>query len=143
MTDQPYLSDMLNLNMPKGLVVSIVDDDPSVCEGLQDLLHSMGVVAETFNRADEFLQSNRLDSTLCLIADVQMPGMSGLELHDHLIRSGRAVPTILITAFPKDADRALAMRTGVCCYLSKPFSETDLLSCIRSTIASPGAGAPA
>ena len=70
-------------------------------------------------------------------------GLVMLELHDHLIRSGRAVPTILITAFPKDADRALAMRTGVCCYLSKPFSETDLLSCIRSTIASPGAGAPA
>jgi FixJ family two-component response regulator len=129
---------MLKFEMPEGLVVSIVDDDPSVCEGLQDLLNSMGVAAETFSRADDFLQSGRLDSTSCLIADVQMPGMTGLELYDHLIKSGRTVPTILITAFPKDADRAQAKRTGVCCYLAKPFSETDLLSCIQSTVASPG-----
>jgi FixJ family two-component response regulator len=131
---------MSKLNIPKGLVVSIVDDDPSVCEGLQDLLNSMGLVAETFRGADEFLKSDRLETTSCLIADVQMPGMTGLELHDHLIKSGRSVATILITAFPKDADKALAMRTGVYCYLPKPFSETDLLSCIRSTFASPEAG---
>jgi FixJ family two-component response regulator len=131
---------MSKLEIPKGLVVSIVDDDPSVCEGLQDLLNSMGLAAETFSRADDFLKSGRLDSTSCLIADVQMPGMTGLELYNHLIKSGRTVPTILITAFPKDTDRAQAMRTGVSCYLAKPFSETDLLSCIRSTVASPGPG---
>jgi FixJ family two-component response regulator len=96
------------------------------------------LAAETFSRADDFLQSDRLDSTSCLIADVQMPGMTGLELYDHLIQSGRTVPTILITAFPKDTDRAQALRTGVYCYLAKPFSETDLLSCIQSTVTSPG-----
>jgi FixJ family two-component response regulator len=138
-----YLSIMLNVEMPKGLVVSIVDDDPSVCEGLHDLLNSMGLVAETFQCADDFLKSDRLDITSCLIADIQMPGMSGLALHDHLVRSGRPVATILITAFPRDADRAHAMRTGVHCYLPKPFSEEALLDCIRSTIAPPAAGQPA
>jgi FixJ family two-component response regulator len=120
--------------MPKRLVVSIVDDDPSVCEGLLDLLSSMGFAAEAFARADDFLKSDRLDSTCCLIADVQMPGMTGLELHDHLIRSGKAIPTILITAFPKDTDRARALRAGVHCYLPKPFSEMDLLSCIHAAL---------
>jgi FixJ family two-component response regulator len=127
--------------MPNELVVSIVDDDPSVSEGLMDLLHSMGFIAQTFQRADEFLQSSRVDSTLCLIADVQMPGMTGIELHDALIKSGKTVPTILITAFPKEADRVRVARTGVHCYLSKPFSEQELLSCIRSALG-PSAPAP-
>jgi FixJ family two-component response regulator len=115
-------------------MVSIVDDDPSVSEGLLDLLNSMGFVAEAFQRADEFLESGRVDSTSCLIADVQMPGMTGIELHDKLVKSGKTVPTILITAFPKEADRVRVKRTGVHCYLSKPFSEQELLSCIRSAL---------
>jgi FixJ family two-component response regulator len=127
--------------MPDELVVSIVDDDPSVSEGLMDLLNSMGFVAETFPGADEFLQSSRVNTTSCLIADVQMPGMTGIELHDTLIKSGKTVPTILITAFPKEADRLRVARTGVRCYLSKPFSEQELLSCIRSALG-PSAPAP-
>jgi FixJ family two-component response regulator len=138
-TAKPHFGLMLNVEMPKGLVVSIVDDDSSVSEGLQDLLNSMGLIADTFRCADDFLKSDRLNTTSCLIADVQMPGMSGLALHDHLMRAGRRVPTIL-TAFPRDADRAHAMRTGVHCCLPKPFSEEDLLACIRSTFASPAAG---
>ena len=112
-------------------MVSIVDDDPSVCEGLVDLLSSMGFIAESFPSADEFLKSGRPETTSCLIADVQMSGMSGLDLHDHLVQSGTIIPTILITAFPKDADRGRALRTGVKCYLAKPFSESDLLACIQ------------
>jgi FixJ family two-component response regulator len=127
---------MLNLTLPEGRVVSIVDDDLSVCEGLQDLLNSLGLAAETFQGADAFLQSERLDQTACLIADVQMPGMTGLELYDHLVKSGRSVPTILITAFPKDADRAHAIQTGVQCYLPKPFDEQDLLACVERTLVS-------
>jgi len=119
-------------------MVSIVDDDPSVCEGLMDLLSSMGFAVEAFERADEFLKTDRPDTTSCLIADVQMPGMSGLELHEHLVRSGKIIPTILITAFPKDADRGRALRTGVKCYLAKPFSESDLLTCIQSGLNSRG-----
>jgi len=129
--------------MPRKLMVSIVDDDPSVCEGLLDLLSSMGFAAEAFPRADEFLKSDRLDKTSCVIADVQMPGMSGLELHDHLVRSGKRVPVILITAFPKEADRGRALRTGVACYLAKPFSESDLITCIQSALKPRGAGADA
>jgi FixJ family two-component response regulator len=124
-------------------MVSIVDDDPSVCEGLLDLLSSMGFQAEAFPGADDFLKSDRADRTSCLIADVQMPGMSGLDLHDHLVRAGKKVPTILITAFPKDADRGRALRTGVACYLAKPFSEDDLVTCIQSALRPRGAGADA
>jgi FixJ family two-component response regulator len=126
--------------MPGIPMVSIVDDDPSVCEGLMDLLSSMGFAAEAFQRADDFLKSDHPDKTSCLIADVQMPGMSGLELHDRLVQSGKIIPTILITAFPRAADRGRALRTGVRCYLSKPFSESDLLACIQSGLGSPGAG---
>ena len=115
-------------------VIAIVDDDPSVREGTMDLLNSMGFIAETFRRADEFLKSNRLHSTSCLISDVRMPGMSGLELHNHLVGSGKVIPIILITAFPDDADRARALRAGVFCYLAKPFNENELLACIQSAL---------
>jgi FixJ family two-component response regulator len=116
-------------------VISIVDDDPSVREATMDLLNAMGFIAETFRHADEFLKSNRLHSTSCLIADVQLPGMTGLELYDRLVGSGNAVPTILITAFPDDKDRRRALRAGVSCYLSKPFSDSDLLVCVKSALA--------
>lgn len=120
--------------MPKRPVISIVDDDPSVREGTMDLLKSMGFVAETFQSADDFLESNRLHGTSCLIADVQLPGMTGFELYEHLVGSGTAVPTILITAFPDDKDRARALRAGVSCYLAKPFNENELLVCLMSAL---------
>jgi len=113
------------------LVISVIDDDPAVREGTIDLLNSAGFAAETFTDADEFLKSGRADDASCVVADMRMPGMSGLELHDHLLRAGKNIPTILITGFPKQADRARALESGVCCYLSKPFSEKDLLSYIR------------
>src|SRR6266478_1266136 len=112
-------------------VISIVDDDQSFREGTRDLIEAMGFLAETFRRADEFLKSNALDGTSCLIADVQMPGMTGLELHDRLLRSGKVIPTILITAFPNSKDRARALQAGVVCYLSKPFNESELPTCIQ------------
>jgi len=115
-------------------VISIIDDDPSVREGTMDLLNSMGFAAEAFERANDFLNSNRLQSTACLIADVQMPGMTGLELHNRLVGSGNTIPTILITAFPNDRDRARALQNGVRCYLTKPFNETELLTCIREAL---------
>jgi FixJ family two-component response regulator len=120
--------------VPKKPVISIVDDDPSVREGTMDLLNSMGFTAEPFERADDFLKSNCLHSTSCLISDVRMPGMTGLELHNRLVGSGNAIPTILITAFPNDRDRARALQAGVKCYLTKPFNEDDLLACIRSAL---------
>ena len=126
--------------MPKKPVISIVEDDPSVREGTMDLLNSMGFIAKPFQRADDFLKSNCHPSTSCLIADVRMPGMSGLELHNRLIGSGNLIPTILITAFPNDRDRERALQAGVKCYLTKPFNEDDLLACIRSALEYRGTG---
>jgi FixJ family two-component response regulator len=126
--------------VPKKPVISIVDDDPSVREGTVDLLDSMGFIAEPFERADDFLKSNRLHSTSCLISDVRMPGMTGLELHNRLVESGNVIPTILITAFPNDRDRERALQAGVKCYLTKPFNEDDLLACIRSALEYRGTG---
>jgi FixJ family two-component response regulator len=120
--------------MPNKLVISIVDDDQSVRAGVADLLEAMGFTAETFRHADEFLQFNRLRATACLIADVRLPGMSGLDLYHHLLWSGRIVPTILITAFPDDEDRTRALRAGVHCYLAKPFKESELSACIHSAL---------
>jgi FixJ family two-component response regulator len=115
-------------------IISIIDDDPSVREGTMDLLNSMGLAADTFEHASAFLNSSRLHSTSCLIADVQMPGMSGLELYECLVSSGNAIPTILITAFPNHRDRTRAREAGVECYLTKPFSESELLACIREAL---------
>jgi FixJ family two-component response regulator len=119
-------------------MVSIVDDDHSVRDGLVDLVKSMGFEAETFERGEHFLQSKDVDRTNCLITDMRMDGMSGLELHEHLVESGRRIPTIVITAFPKDRDRQRALRSGVLCYLAKPFDEQQLIDCITSVL---GAGA--
>ena len=126
--------------MQKKPVISIVDDDESVREGMTDLVKSMGFIAEAFQRAEDFLKSSRLHSTSCLIADVQMPEMSGLELYEGLVKSGNRIPTILITAFPSDRDRALALRSGVACYLVKPFNDDDLLACIRSALGARAGG---
>jgi FixJ family two-component response regulator len=103
--------------MPRKPVVSIVDDDPSVRDGTVDLLNSLGYMAEAFDSAADFLNATRCHGTSCLIVDVQLPGMSGLELYENLVASGRAVPTIVITAFPDERDRARALRAGVSFYL--------------------------
>lgn len=118
--------------MPNRSVIAIVDDDPAVREGVTDLLNSMGFVSESFQSAEEFLGSDHLGSTACLITDGRMSGMSGFELHNRLVASGKRIPTILITAFPEEADRARALGAGMFCYLPKPFNDNDLLACLRS-----------
>jgi FixJ family two-component response regulator len=120
--------------MPTKSVISIVDDDESVRESTADLIRSMGFDTKSFPRAESFLRSRTIGRTACLIADVRMPGMTGIELHDRLVGTGNAIPTILITAYPNDRDRAQAMRSGVICYLSKPFGEAELLSCIHAAL---------
>jgi FixJ family two-component response regulator len=122
--------------VPKKPVISIVDDDDSVREGTMDLFNAMGLSAVVFPRADDFLKSNHLRSTCCVIADVQMPGMTGLDLHDCLIESGILIPTILITAYPDDRDRVRALAAGVICCLAKPYNQDELLSCVRSALGS-------
>jgi FixJ family two-component response regulator len=110
-------------------LIAIVEDDASVCEALQGLVEAFGFAAEAFSSAEEFLQSERLNDTACLITDVQLPGMSGLQLQNHLSLSGSRIPIIVITAFPGDDRRALA--EGAICFLRKPVVKEDLLTCIR------------
>ena len=122
------------VELVKKPVISIVDDDESVREATKGLMKAFGFVAEAFPGAEDFLKSDRLRETACLIADVQMPGMSGLELHSRLAASGKPIPTILITAYPDERVRERALRAGVICYLIKPFNEDELLDCIRSAL---------
>ena len=120
--------------MPKPAVIAIVDDDLSVREALTSLVRSLGYGTIAFGCAEDLLKSKRRLSVSCLIADVQMPGMSGLQLYDQLVASGKPLPTILITAFPDERTRERALQAGVICYLAKPFSEDDLLACIHSSL---------
>jgi FixJ family two-component response regulator len=118
-------------------VIAIVDDDQSVREALTSLVRSLGYVATAFECAEDLLKSRRRRNVSCMIADVQMPGMTGIELHNRLVASGEPIPTILITAFPDERSRERALQAGVIGYLTKPFSEDDLLACIRSTLKAP------
>jgi len=114
-------------------LISVVDDDESVREATKGLMQSLGYTAAAFPSAEDFLEMTR---TACLIADVNMPGMSGLDLHRRLSASGKPFPTILITAYPDERVREGAINAGVICYLSKPFDEGDLLSCISTALPS-------
>jgi FixJ family two-component response regulator len=118
----------------KASVIAIVDDDHSVREALTSLVRSLGYVAMAFECAEDLLKSTRRRNVSCVIADVQMPGITGLELHNRLVTSGKPIPTILITAFPDERSRERALQAGVIGYLIKPFSEDDLLACIRSSL---------
>jgi len=120
----------------KKLLVSVVEDDRYVRESMRRLMRSLGYSVEAFPSAADFLASPRLAETACLIADVQMPGMTGIDLYGHLIDAGYAVPTILVTAYPDDADRSRALNDGVICYLRKPVDETRLLQCLRTALRS-------
>ena len=110
--------------------IAIVDDDESVREATTGLLRSLGFIAKGFATPEEFLKSNRLKITSCLIADVQMPDTSGLALFGRLTAAGTPIPTILITAYPDEDVRARALSAGIRHYLIKPFSEADLIAAI-------------
>ena len=97
----------------KKVLVSVVEDDPFLRESMCRLMRSLGYTVDNFSSAVDFLASPRLAETACLIADIHMPAMTGLELHRRLIDTGNAIPTILVTAFPNDADRARALKDGV------------------------------
>ncbi|WP_205960446.1 response regulator transcription factor [Ramlibacter henchirensis] len=116
--------------MPQSALVAIVDDDPSIRDTTQDLLASAGLDAETFVSAQQLLDSGHLDRVACVVADMRMPGMSGLALHEHVAASGGSVSTILITAYPDEATRRRALKAGVIAYLTKPFAGDELLDCI-------------
>ena len=120
--------------MAKAPLISIVDDDESAREGLSDLVEAMGFAVKSFMRAQDFLQSKSLRNTACLITDIRMPEMGGQQLHNLLVASKRVIPTIMITAFPTERERAQALQAGVVCYLAKPVAESDLLACLTSAL---------
>jgi FixJ family two-component response regulator len=115
-------------------IVMIVDDDESMRRAARRLIKSFGFAVETFASADDFLASGRLEETACLVLDVQMPGLNGLELQSHLIASRHQIPIIFITAFTDETARARALAAGAIGYLVKPFVETNLLNCITQAL---------
>jgi FixJ family two-component response regulator len=111
-------------------MISIIDDDPSVREATKGLMRSLGYATATFASAEEFLQSGRVIDSSCVISDIKMPGMSGIELQSQLTANGHCVPIIFVTAFPEERMRKRAMKAGALCFLSKPFSEETLIECL-------------
>jgi FixJ family two-component response regulator len=124
----------------KGPLIAIVDDDESIRDTTKDLLESAGFSAAAFARAAGLLKSRRLSQVCCLIADMRMPKMTGLELHQHLVASNRAIPTILMTAYPDERTQAQAIKANVVGYLIKPFAADELLTCVRRALRRRGVG---
>ena len=120
--------------MSKAPLIAIVEDDLFVRGSMRRLLRSLGYPVEAFPSAADFLAFRGLDDTACLIADIQMPGMTGLELYARLIEAGHKIPTILVTAYPDEARRARALKDGIVCYLLKPFDDNDLVDCVRKAV---------
>ena len=116
-------------------VISIVDDNESFRRATAGLIKSLGYAAASFGSAEEFLRSERLDDTACLISDVQMPGMSGIELQSRLAIRGHRLPIIFVTAYPESNVRQQALACGALGFLNKPFSEQELISCIDQALA--------
>ena len=117
-----------------GSVVMIVDDDDSMRRAARRLVKSFGLGVDTFASAEDFLASGRLGETACLVLDVHMPGLSGIELQSKLIAEGHHIPVIFITAFADEKTQARALEAGAYAYLIKPFDEDDLLEGIRRAL---------
>jgi len=115
-------------------IISIVDDDIAIGESIAELLLTVGLSTDVFTSAEEFLASERLAKTSCLIADIKMPGIGGLELQKLVAEKGYHFPVIFITAFENSKVRVAAEKAGAIGFLSKPFSEEDLFTCIRKAL---------
>lgn len=116
-------------------LISVVDDDQSFRDSMRRLLKSLGYSVAAFPSAAEFLASPNLDATACLVSDIQMPAMTGIELFRHLLETGRRIPTILVTAYPDVHVEERMLALGVECYLPKPLEESILIRCLRSAFA--------
>lgn len=115
-------------------MISIVDDDECVREAIRGLLRSLGYMATTYASAEDFLDSNGVNDTSCLITDVHMPGLSGVELYRRLIADGSAPPTIFVTGLPDESTRNQALAAGAVAFLSKPFGEKSLIDCLEAAL---------
>jgi len=117
-------------------VISIIDDDELVRDAVQGLVRSLGYPAAAFASAEDYLQSDSVGESSCLIADVQMPGMGGVELQEFLIAEGNPTPIIFMTAFFDEKVRARVLNAGGCCYLKKPLDENILVQCLEKALKS-------
>src|ERR1700758_2470454 len=122
--------------MTKNNLIAVVEDDQPFRESMRKLMTALGYAVEVFPSGADFLASPLLTATACLVTDFQMPGMTGLELHRHLVDAGYAIPTIVVTAYPDEAVRRSALNGGVVCYLCKPVDDEHLERCLRSALAS-------
>ena len=116
-------------------IISIVDDDKSVREATQIFVGSLGYAVSTFASAEEFLHSDHIHDTSCLITDVQLSGMSGIDLQNLLIADRHGIPVIFVTAFLEEGVRARALKSGAFGYLSKPFRDDCLITCLEKALA--------
>jgi FixJ family two-component response regulator len=121
-------------------MIVIVDDDESVREATKFLVMSLGHPVLTFASAEEYLGSDQVLATACLISDLKMPGMSGVELQKRLIAEGHRIPTIFVTAFFDEEVRSHALRAGALGFLSKPFKDQSLIECLNKVLQSDGPG---
>ena len=121
--------------MPKMPVIAIVDDDELFRRATTSFVRSLGYGTASYDLAEAFLKSDRVSDADCLITDVQMPGMTGIELQDRLIAQGHSVPVIFITAFPEMRARAQALAAGAVGFLAKPFDDHNLISCLNEALA--------
>jgi FixJ family two-component response regulator len=122
--------------MANNILISVVEDDEPFRESMRKLVTALGYAVEVFPSAATFLASPFLGATACLVTDVQMPEMTGVELHRHLVDAGYAIPTIIVTAYPNEAARTRALNNGVVCYLRKPVDDDQLERCLRSALQS-------
>jgi FixJ family two-component response regulator len=114
--------------------ISVIDDDESIRTAVYNLLRSLGYVVDVFSSAEAFLQSPQLHHTWCVIADVRMPGMSGIELQSRLRNAGNQVPFVFVTAASEEGIRARALEDGAICFLTKPFDEDILIGCLGTAV---------
>lgn len=116
-------------------VISVLDDDPYVRAAINNLLESRGYIVRTFASAEEFLRSTDSNDTSCVIADVQMPMLTGIDLLTQMRAQGSDTPFIFVTAFPDESVRVRALQAGAICFLAKPFAVADLMQCLERALA--------
>ena len=121
--------------MSQGPLVAIVDDDKSIREATRNLLEAAGFNTVTFSDAESFLTSAGRDDASCVVADLRMPRMTGLEMVEELLASGAGIPAVLISAYLEDSVIARAHDAGIVCCLSKPFAPEQLLECVQEALA--------
>ena len=128
-----------HMSVPVANMILVVDDDPGMLKSVKNLLDAHGFEVEVFSSAEDFLARADMSDAACLILDIHLPGMSGVELHQQLFRSGHSVPAIFTTGKDSETTRRAAMATGCVAYLTKPFLAEALMNALKRVFGSGGA----